>query len=65
MEREIVLSSYSVKNKDNNKPGNFITKFTKPIVLDNNHEYFCWPQQNNQHELYLVQCKCCVRQSAN
>lgn len=39
MEREIVLSSYSVKNERNNKPGNFITKFTKPIVLDNNHEY--------------------------
>ena len=25
MEREIVLSSYSVKNKDNNKPENFVT----------------------------------------
>ena len=39
MEREIVLSSNSVKNKGNNKPRNFVTKFTKPIVLDNNHEY--------------------------
>ena len=39
MEREIVLSSYSVENKGNNIPGNFITKFTRPIVLDNNHEY--------------------------
>ena len=39
MEREIVLSSYSVEDKGNNKPGNFITKFTKPIVLDNTHEY--------------------------
>ena len=39
MEREIVLSSCSVKNKGNNKPGKFITKFTRPIVLDNNHEY--------------------------
>ena len=39
MEREIVLSSYSAKNKGNNKPGNVVTKFTKPIVLDNNHEY--------------------------
>ena len=39
MVREIVLSSYSVKNKGNNKPGKFITKFTRPIVLDNNHEY--------------------------
>ena len=40
MEREIVLSSYSVKNKGHNKRGNFITKFTRPIVyLDHNHEY--------------------------
>ena len=38
MEREIVLSSYSVTN-EGNKPGNFVTKFTRPIVLDNNHEY--------------------------
>ena len=39
MEREIVLFPCSVKNKGNNKPGNFITKFTRPIVLHNNHEY--------------------------
>ena len=39
MEREIVLSPYSVKNKHNSKPGNFVTKFTGPMVLDNNHEY--------------------------
>lgn len=39
MEREIVLSPTRLKNKGNNKPGNFITKFTRPIVLDNNHEY--------------------------
>ena len=39
MEREIVLSSYSVKNIGNNKPGNLITKFTKPVVLDNSLEY--------------------------
>ena len=39
MEREIVLSSYSVKNKDNNKPENFVTDFVRPIILDNNHEY--------------------------
>ena len=24
MEREIVLTSYSIKNKDNNKPENFV-----------------------------------------
>ena len=39
MEREIILSSYSAKNKGNNEPGNFVTKFIRPIVLDNNHEY--------------------------
>ena len=39
MEREIVLSSYSVKNKDNNKPENFVTEFVRPIILDSNHEY--------------------------
>ena len=39
MEREIVLSSYSVKNKDNNKPENFVTDFVRPITLDSNHEY--------------------------
>ena len=39
MEREIVLSSYSVKNQGNNKPENFITRFSRPIVLDSNYEY--------------------------
>ena len=39
MEREIVLSSYSVKNKDNNKPENFVTDFVRHIILDSNHEY--------------------------
>ena len=39
MEREIVLSSYSVKNKDNNKPENFVTDFVRRITLDSNHEY--------------------------
>ena len=39
MEREIVLSSYSAKNKDNNKPENFVTDFVRPIILDSNHEY--------------------------
>ena len=38
MDREIVLSSYSVKT-GNNKPENFTTKFTKPIVLDKNVQY--------------------------
>ena len=39
MDREIVLSSYSVKNTVNNKPENFTTKFTRPIVLDSNSQY--------------------------
>ena len=39
MEREIVLSSYAVKNHGSNKPGNFVIKFTKQIVLGNNDEY--------------------------
>lgn len=39
MEREIVLSSYTVKDNDSNKPENFIAKFTKPIILDSNKQY--------------------------
>ena len=39
MEREIVLSSYSVKNKGDNKPEDFTTNFTRPIILDNNKQY--------------------------
>ena len=39
MEQKIVLSSYSVKNQGNNKPENFTTKFTRPIILDGNKQY--------------------------
>ena len=39
MEREIVLSSYSVKNQGNNTPQSFTIKFNRPITLDSNHEY--------------------------
>ena len=39
MEREIVFSYYLVKNEGDNKPGNFVIKFRRPIILDNNHEY--------------------------
>ena len=39
MEREIVLSSYSVKNQGDNKPEDFTTNFTRPITLDNNKQY--------------------------
>ena len=34
MDREIVLSPYSVKNRGNNKPEKFVNKFTKPIVAN-------------------------------
>ena len=39
MDREIVLSSYSVKNQPGNTPENFTTRFTRAIVLDSNAEY--------------------------
>ena len=39
MEQEIVLSSYRVKNQGNNKPEDFTTKFTRPVILDGNIQY--------------------------
>jgi len=39
MEREILLSSYSVKGQSNNTPQNFVTKFNISIVLDKNYQY--------------------------
>ena len=39
MDREIVLSSYSVKDQGNNTPQNFVTKFNRPLILDDNHQY--------------------------
>ena len=39
MEREIVLSSYNIRNQGNNKPENFVTHFNKPMSLDSNYEY--------------------------
>lgn len=39
MEREIVLSSYSVKNQGSNTPSDFVTKFTRPLRLDDNKQY--------------------------
>ena len=38
MEREIVLSSFAVKN-GGNKPENFTTKFNRPLILDPNEPY--------------------------
>ena len=39
MDREIVLSSYNVKDQENNTPQNFVTKFNIPIILDRNYQY--------------------------
>ena len=39
MDRQIVLSSYSVKEIPFNKPEKFVTKFTRPIILPSNNEY--------------------------
>ena len=35
MEREIALSSFSVKRKGNNRPGDFTIPFSPPLELDN------------------------------
>ena len=45
MDREIVLSSYSVRESTGNRPKNFTTKFTGPVVLDNNAEYVVGPNR--------------------
>lgn len=60
-----VLSSYYVKNEGNGKPGKFITKFTRPIMLDKNHEYaiglnriinmsFTWLNVNARYDNRLI-----------
>ena len=65
MEREIVLSSYSVKNQGNNKPEDFITKFTRSINLDSNLQYviglnrvvnmsFTWFNVNSSYRNQLI-----------
>ena len=66
MEREIVLSSYSVKNKGDNKPEDFTTNFTRPVTLDNNKQYviglnrvinmsFTWFNVNAGYKNQLIQ----------
>ena len=40
MEREITLSSFTVKNQRGNRPGDFTTSFTPKIQLDNNASYY-------------------------
>lgn len=39
MERELVLSSYSVKDVNNNKPEDFRRKLSRTISLDPNQGY--------------------------
>ena len=64
MDRKIVFSSYSVKT-GNNKPGNFTTKFTRPITLYSNVQYAIGLKPNYQYELHLVQHQSRVQQSIN
>ena len=40
MEREITLSSFSVKNERGNRPGDFTTRFTPTIQLGNDASYY-------------------------
>ena len=65
MEREIGLSSCSVKDQGNNTPQNFITKFNKPIILDSNSQYavglnriinmsFTWFNVNSSYDNQLI-----------
>ena len=39
MERQLILSSHSVKNINSNKPGDFTIIYTNPIILDPNRQY--------------------------
>ena len=39
MNRQLILSSYSVKNRNDNKPSDFTIKYTNPIILDPNLRY--------------------------
>ena len=39
MDRQLILSSHSVRNKNGNKPSDFIIKYINPIILDPNRQY--------------------------
>ena len=54
MEREIVLSSYLNNSSVNNTPANFVTNFTRPIILDSNRGMCDWFEQNNKYVFHLV-----------
>ena len=38
MDRQLILSSHSVKNKNGNKPSDFTIKYINPIILDPNRQ---------------------------
>ena len=54
MERELVLSSYEVKNIGSNKPENFVTKNDNALILDKSKKICCRFEQNYKYEFYLV-----------
>ena len=65
MDREIVLSSYSVEGQGNNTRQDFTTKFDIPIILDNNYQYtvglnriinmsFTWFNVNSSYKNQLI-----------
>ena len=39
MNRQLVLSSHTVKNQSGNKPSDFTIKYSNPIILDSNRQY--------------------------
>ena len=39
MDRQLILSSHSVKNQNGNKPSDFKIKYVNPIILDPNRQY--------------------------
>ena len=39
MDRQLILSSHTVKNQNGNKPSDFIIKYINPIILDPNRQY--------------------------
>ena len=39
MNRQLVLSSHTVKNQSANKPSDFTIKYSNPIILDSNRQY--------------------------
>ena len=39
MDRQLILSSHTVKNQNGNKPGDFTIKYNNPIILNPNRQY--------------------------